>query len=235
MSSARGSATVRLFYVDDSGASQTGFVTYSWVEVGAQDWSACLRRLITWRRALYAAEAIPVEVELHATKFLNGRGEPSQQRAWYADKKDNARRVAEDHLSLLSTLASSGMISLGTVYRQVQSTKHWARDRAEVYQALLEHLDQQLQDRGELGFVIMDGDGSDPAYRRAHRQLKLSSRAIIEDPGFQPAHESQFVQVADLVAYVSYQHLLASPHRTWAHPWFPAYLQAAHRAPPLQV
>ena len=227
--------TMRLFYVDDSGSSQTGFVTYSWVAVAAQDWSACLRQLIDWRRRLYAADAIPVEFELHATKFLNGRSEPSQHRAWYEDKKGNARRVAEDQLAELAALATSGTITMGTVYRQVVGTKHWARHRAEVYQALLEGVDRQLQADDELGFVIMDGDGTDPAYRRAHRQLRLSSRAIIEDPGFQPAHESQFVQVADLVAYVSYQHLLGSPDRTWAHPWFPAYLEAAHRVPPQRV
>lgn len=227
--------TMRLIYVDDSGSADTGVVTYSWVEVAVADWSACLRQLITWRRSLYASDAIPVEFELHATKFLNGRGEPSQKRAWYGDKKGNARRVAQDQLAHLAALARGGTLAMGTVHRRVDSGRDWGRHRAEVYQALLEHLDQQLLARGDLGFIIMDGDGSDPAYRRAHRQLTLATRAIIEDPGFQPAHESQFVQVADLVAYVSYQHLLASPDRTWAHPWFPAYLQGAHRVPPLQV
>ncbi|PWJ55704.1 hypothetical protein SAMN06264364_10267 [Quadrisphaera granulorum] len=68
---------MQIIYVDDSGSDQTGFVTYSWVAVAAQDWSTCLRRLITWRRELYTSDAIAVETELHATKFLNGRGDPS--------------------------------------------------------------------------------------------------------------------------------------------------------------
>ena len=74
--------TVRLFYVDDSGASETRFVTYSWLEMAVQDWNAVLRQVIDWRRQVWLMDQIPVETELHATKFLNGRGNPSSDPSW---------------------------------------------------------------------------------------------------------------------------------------------------------
>src|SRR4030081_1824221 len=68
----------RLFYVDDSGAEDTGFVVYSWIECTVPNWHGGLRAWLDLRKSLYAQYQIPPSAELHATKFISGRGNPSQ-------------------------------------------------------------------------------------------------------------------------------------------------------------
>lgn len=63
----------------------------------------------------------------------------------------------------------------------------------------------------------MDGDGTDPAYRAAHRELKLATRSLIEDPLFQNSQHSQWVQMADIVACTAYMRLARI--RAKAHTW----------------
>jgi hypothetical protein len=70
----------------------------------------------------------------------------------------------------------------------------------------------------------MDGDGSDFSYSRAHRALPLKSRNLLEDPLYQRPHGSQFVQVADLVAFTGYQSLLTTGDKTFTRRWYADHL-----------
>ena len=92
---------------------------------------------------------------------------------------------------------------------------------------MIGYLDHRLSTAGELGFVIVDGDGRDASYFASHRTLSLSRRHILEDPFFQDSRRSQWVQMADLVAYAVYQHLLRHPgkHFTWH--WYETYLRGS--------
>lgn len=72
----------------------------------------------------------------------------------------------------------------------------------------------------------MNGDGTDTGYAKAHRELKLATRSIIEDPLFQGSHLSQPVQVADLTAWTTYQHLLRHPGKRQFWGWYEQYLRA---------
>jgi hypothetical protein len=47
-----GSLPVRLFYVDDSGAPNTGWVVYSWIECAVADWRHGLRWWLDLRKRL---------------------------------------------------------------------------------------------------------------------------------------------------------------------------------------
>ena len=49
---------------------------------------------------------------------------------------------------------------------------------------------------------------------------------IIEDPIFQASHVSQWVQMADLVAWSAYQSLNPNPGATFARSWYYDYLRA---------
>jgi hypothetical protein len=88
-----------------------------------------------------------------------------------------------------------------------------------VYQELVLFLDARLLRADELGMLVMDGDGTDGSYCSAHRALPLATRSLIEDPGFQHSRRSQWVQIADLVAYASYQHLARLPETRFAWNW----------------
>ena len=74
--------------------------------------------------------------------------------------------------------------------------------------------------------MIVDGDGRDASYLVPHRALSLSGRHVLEDPFFQDSHRSQWIQMADLVAYAVYQHLLRHPGKGFAWHWYERYLRA---------
>lgn len=216
---------VRLFYIDDSGTVQTGFVTYSWLSIDITDWRPSLRSLLDWRLEMSRQHQIPVRYEFHSTLFLGGKGNPSLKASWNRSKA-NRNTVAKSGLAQLGQLPG---LSLGTTYRQTTATgRAYGAQRADVYDKTVQLIDATLTASGDMGIIVMDGNGTDPTYRQAHRNLKLATRSIIEDPAFQPAHESQFVQMADLVAYVSYQHLLQAPNRRFMWSWFPTYLAGLH-------
>ncbi|GAA5037842.1 DUF3800 domain-containing protein [Actinopolymorpha pittospori] len=213
---------VRLFYVDDSGAAATGWVVYSWIECRVDDWRAGLRKWLDLRKQLYAEHHIPPAYELHATKFVNGRGNPSTNTAWNRSKHLRGE-VAE---LALSTIGECGELQVGTVYRHTETRgTAYARQQAEVYRAMVDHLDRRLAATNGLGLLLVDGDGTDPAYQAAHRDLKLATRHVIEDPLFQPAHRSQWIQMADFAAYCAYQSLLRIPAKNFSWDWYEAHLR----------
>ncbi|MGL4177124.1 MAG: DUF3800 domain-containing protein [Dermatophilaceae bacterium] len=210
---------VRLFYIDDSGTVDTGHIVYSWIEVTPDCWNGGLRHWIDLRKELYATHKIPPATELHAAQFVGGRGRPSTDSAVNASKA--ARR--EVMTRALKAIGENPDIVLGTVYRKTTTTgPAYARQRVAVYEKLLQHLDARLVKADEFGMIFMDG--SDQAYQRAHRQLKLSSRRIIEDPVYQSSHISQWVQMADLVAWSTYQSLLRHPRKRFTWNWYQTHL-----------
>lgn len=214
---------VRLFYVDDSGAEDTGWIVYAWVECTAAGWRAGLRDWLTLRQTLYREHQIPADHELHATKFVGGRGHPCLDPAWN-QKKDLRRVVAEQ---ALATIANSRHLAVGAVYRRLAGRRGWkhANVAAELYAALTRHLDNRLARAGEYGLIVVDGDGTNTSYHAPHRELKLDERHLIEDPFFQDSHRSQWVQMADLVAYTTYQHLLRHHGKEFAWRWYDTYVR----------
>jgi hypothetical protein len=219
-----GDVPMRFFYVDDSGSVDTGFIVYSWIEVTPAAWRPGLRTWLDLRKDLYARYQVPPARELHATKFANGRDNISTNAA-VNQSKATLRRVMTD---ALATIGGPGGVAVGTAYRRT-STKgpDYARERKKVYGELIAHLEGRLAREGGYGLVFMDGNGTDPTYQRVHRELKLAERRIIEDPLFQGAHLSQWVQMADLVAYSSYQALLKHPKKQFAWTWYDTYLRRA--------
>jgi Protein of unknown function (DUF3800) len=214
-------APLRLFYVDDSGAEVTGFATFSWIEFRLEDWKPGLRQVLDWRKALMAEHRIPPLYELHATKFANGRGNPSLDPDWNR-KKSNRSLVIDDFIAFLGGCSWAG---IGTVYSQTTLRRgHFAKERGRVYSELVRLIDSRLSAAGELGILVMDGDGTDDSYISAHRGLPLNTRSLIEDPVFQHSHRSQWVQLADITAYAGYQHLLQHEGKEFSWPWYPALL-----------
>ena len=85
---------VRLFYVDDSGAEETGYAVFAWIESTFPNWTRGLRAWLDLRKSLYAQYQIPPSAELHATKFISGRGNPSQDPGVNMSKRPPGRRRA---------------------------------------------------------------------------------------------------------------------------------------------
>lgn len=124
----------------------------------------------------------------------------------------------------LGTIAALPGIRTGAVVHRVAPGTKFHRAKAETYGKLVTMIDQRLNTDDDLGMVIMDGDGSDPMYRATHRDLKLATRSIIEDPLFQGSHLSQWVQIADPIAYAGYMAVLREPAKKVMWDWYPALL-----------
>ncbi|NQX35943.1 DUF3800 domain-containing protein [Herbiconiux sp. VKM Ac-2851] len=73
----------------------------------------------------------------------------------------------------------------------------------------------------------MDGNGTDSSYTEAHRELELDTRHIIEDPTFYDSRRSQFVQMADLVAYSAFASLNRHEGNRFAWEWYAEHLASA--------
>ena len=210
----------RMYYVDDSGAGETGYAVFSWITCDTTAWTSGLAVWHDFRRRLFSECGIPPEYELHAGVFITGRGRPSEIAAWNLHKSNRAA-VAE---LALQTIGACPALSVGTVYRRFDKPSQFGVARSGLYRRLIEHLDRRLAADDHLGLVFVDGDGTDPAYTAAHRALGLRTRHIVEDPVFRISHRSQWIQMADLVAYVAYQSLLRAPSRRFLWPWYDRYL-----------
>lgn len=212
------SRSTRLFYVDDSGAERTGYATYSWIEVAIDDWRFALEDVLEWRSHLAREYGIPKNYELHAVNFANGRGNPSTFGDEWNRRKAFRSMVLDE---AFERFRSWSWLRAGTVYSQSDFRRDtFARERARVYGELVHEVDDALTAAREWGLLVMDGDGSDGSYITAHRSLLLSTRSLVEDPAFQHSSRSQWVQLADLVAYAAYQSLQRAEEKRFAWDWY---------------
>jgi hypothetical protein len=213
----------RWYYVDDSGATNTGWVVYGYVEVPAECWGAAFGRWLDFRRLLYEQYRIPASYELHAHNFINGRGNPSQRVKWNRDK-ELRRRLA---VSALQVIAEMPGVRVGAVVRHTEARRDaYAEERQRVYGELVERLTTRLERDRAYGAVVIDGDGSDVSYEQRHADLDMASRRILENPIFHGAHASPMLQVADLVSYAAYQAVRRDPEKAFMHDWFDSHLAA---------
>jgi hypothetical protein len=216
----------RMIYIDDSGHPQSGLIVYGWIEFHPDHWHEVLRSWLTHRKSLWAHYGIPVTEELHMTHYALGRGRISQrpprrfihgsQTYW----KDLGREVAQKSLE---TMRSTEGLRVGAVYRQ-GARENYAAHRAETYAKLIACFEAEMDGSTSLAMLFMDGDGSDPTYRTAHRQLRLRDRRIIEDPVYTDSKSSQLMQMADHVAWCANASIARVSQHRFAHDWYSRYL-----------
>lgn len=223
-----------MFYVDDSGSEESGWIVYSWVGCRTGGWRSGLRSWLDLRDDLAERLGIPARYEIHATKFARGEGNPSATDPGWNRRKSHRWQVMREALAVIGTHPA---LSVGTVCRRTTARrKEFAVEKADVYRALVEHLDGRLRAGDDDGFVFMDGDGTDPSYRQAHRGLDLERRRLLEDPLFQGSHHNQWIQMADITAWSAFQGLKRAPSMAYAWDWYDDHLAGSDlNGGPLQV
>src|SRR5712691_4862074 len=99
-----------LFYVDDSGEGH--YYTFSAIGIPDERWRDIFNAVSTFRHSLRESDGIYVRKELHAWKFLSGRGRPS-------DKVLSRKRRAEifkNALAFLATLQDQGLVLFNVAF-----------------------------------------------------------------------------------------------------------------------
>ncbi|GAB1690688.1 DUF3800 domain-containing protein [Krasilnikovia sp. M28-CT-15] len=205
----------RLFYIDDSGAHDSGYSTYTWLQLDPAHWVHAEQTWMRYRHELLRRHGIPVSYVLHATDLIAGR--PTSHGSTAVPRAQGAE-IVHDGLTVIAGLPG---LTVGTVYRQHQPHQP-GRTKYDLYQALVAHLDADLRAENTAGMVFLDG-ARNQEFVNAHRSL-ATGRRLIEEPQPRPATHDQWVQMADLVAYSAYQSIArrASKHRIWH--WYPSIL-----------
>ncbi|WP_063804416.1 DUF3800 domain-containing protein [Streptomyces roseifaciens] len=211
----------RIVYVDDSGNARD-VAALGWIEIDVRSWNAAMSAWKRFRTQLYEDEKtrIPVDYEFHSVNFIPGRGNPSLLESWNRQKRHRGR-VA---LGALDAIAQMPGTRAGAVYRE---TRNYAHDRVDLYRAWLHRLNEELGATDSHALVVVDGDGTEHAYRRVHRELPEATRRIVEDSLFQPAKDSHLLQCADIVAYTAFQSVVRAPGKRFMWDWFRSRLPLA--------
>jgi hypothetical protein len=219
----------RIFYVDDSGAEETGIVSASWIECSAHDWQSVRGKWLDMRRRLYTTCAVPASTELHSTHFVGGRENPSNDPEFNKSKK----RRHEAMELILDALSGCAALQVGTIYRRTDKRgSDFNKERIDLFGQLIGHLDTRLNEAGEIGMIYVDGRET-PPHRKEFRSRHRNN--IIEEPNFCLAERVQLLQAADVVAWTSYQSILRHPNKEVIANWYDTYLRGrdVHNGPML--
>lgn len=208
-----------LMYIDDSGDEQSQF--YSALLIPLPLWARYLDTWLKFRRWLYAKHGVPARFELHAYTWLHvketGAADrpmpvPDDPDAAINRSKDLRREIAGKALKAIRSMNTLGLLTCETE----------GTDPAVAYRAVIEAVDRQLVERDGWAIAAIDGDPANPPpyLHRAHRDLDIRTRRIVEDGWAQPAHGSQLIQMADLVAHCAFQAHRRKPSRHFMWNWY---------------
>lgn len=205
---------MRLFYVDDSGDERRMLLTA--VGIPAERWTDCLTAWLDWRRSLYAEHGVPAGFELHAGHFVTGRGNPAPTAA------DGSQPSINTSKPLRRRIYRSALEIIAQLPVQVLTVHRGDTNKMAAYRELLARMELTLAGSNTIGIVVVDG--LDEGHRAEHRELELATRHILEDPWMQPAHHSQFIQIADLIVHSAFQAVVRNPSREFMWEWYEGLL-----------
>ncbi len=182
-------------YIDES-YDKTHFC-YSCLLSSAFHWNHIFGEILKWRKSLKDKYNIPLEYELHATKFISGSGEPHQNR-----NKDFRAKVFNESFNFFNKLPHSYIIN-GITNNKMNHMK--------LFSCLLSEIEAFLLRKNAYGVLICD-EGNEKkliSMVRKRRKNSFSSgqklvspvKRIIEDPLFKPSTSSYFIQITDFVAF----------------------------------
>ncbi|MYW04221.1 DUF3800 domain-containing protein [Streptomyces sp. SID3343] len=213
-----------MIFIDDSGDPKPARAVYGALMVRISALEPALAQWLAFRQGLAddPAISIPVSYELHAHKFIPGRGNPSRLPHWNRHKI-NRRHLAQTVLDNIATLPGVNLLS---VHSEGRTSRDFAAARTRAFDGILRLIDRRLTIEGTRGRVVIDGDGTDPLY--AERHHALSPRSLPAPPRFAPAHASHWLQMADFVAYSAHQAVQQRPGAEFMWGWYARHLPKAH-------
>lgn len=195
---------MHLVYIDDS--RDESLCVFSALLIPAERWRESFEALRSFRRALKQSDGIFVRKELHAWKFVSGRGR-------VADRIVTKYRRAEIFKEMLQLAAHLPEISIANAV----ST---ANDDERVFEYLANRINRTMKAWGSHALLICD-EGKEADYTRLLRRMgvfnpipsmlggwpegtatrNIPVEFILEDPVFKVSQRSYFIQLADFCAY----------------------------------
>ncbi len=192
-------------YIDES-YDETHYA-YSAMFVPAFQWNQYFEKLVTWRREWFEAHKIPLDYELHATKFVGGRGE------FPANRDKNYRAVLFKEAIKRIENIDDGLKIINAI--TIDKKKHML-----LFEYMLNRINNTLKAHQAFAVLICDEGNENKltaivrkmkkenhvpdrvdmyGYNYASRNLPLER--IIEDPLFKTSKSSYFIQLSDFLAF----------------------------------
>jgi hypothetical protein len=197
--------TVHLIYLDDS-ADETTFA-FSAIAIPIISWHDAFSIIRDFRRDLRQQHGIYIYKELHAWKFVSGRGNISDR----VVTKFARAEVFKQTLQMLTTLPGVQLFNCISHPHRYQIAFEW----------LLNRINRTLETWSSYGILISD-QGKEDTYTRLMRRMYIYNpipsrfgiwqdteqsykniplRRLVEDPFFKDSSRSYLVQLADFCAY----------------------------------
>lgn len=196
---------MNLLYIDDSKDEKISI--FSALSIPENNWRECFKAIRNYRRQLKASDGIYVYKELHAWKFISGRGDVSDRTV----TKSRRCEIFIETLRVITTLPGI----------QIFNTVFSPKDDEIAFERLLNRINRTAKAQGTNAILICD-QGKEAAYTRLRRRISrfnpipskfgvwidsgethknIPINNIIEDPIFKDSKQSYFIQLADFCAY----------------------------------
>jgi len=209
---------MHLIYIDGSGDEQ--LCIFSCLALPIDQWHAAFRQVREFRRELRRAYGIYVYKELHAWKFVSGRGRPSDRIV----TKGQRAAIFRQALEVMTRLPGARLFNAIFPRKQDEKAFEWTLNR----------INRTLRAWGSYAILICD-EGKEIAYTKLVRRMyvynPIPSRAgvwrdtgqswknipldrVVEDPFFKDSAQSYFVQLVDFSAYALLRRERPIPSKT---------------------
>jgi hypothetical protein len=196
---------MHLIYIEDS--ADEHLAVFSALAIPVEQWRICFAMLRDFRRHLKHAYGIYIYKELHAWKFVSGRGQIAPALVAKAERAAIFRQA----LQLMTTLPGAQM--LNACFPKAEM------DRA--FERLLNRIERSLVAWDSHGILLCD-EGKEGDYTRLVRRMNIFNpipssfgswgvtgsawrniplERIVEDPVFKRSDKSYFIQLVDFSAY----------------------------------
>jgi hypothetical protein len=209
---------MHLIYIDDSRDEK--LCVFSALAIPVDQWHPTFQKIRDFRRELRRAYGIYVYKELHAWKFVSGRGRPSDQ----IITKGQRAAIFKRALEVIADLPGARLFN--AVFPKDQDERAFER--------MLNRVNRTLQAWGSYAVLVCDR-GKEVAYTRLVRKMyvfnpipsqyglwsdtgesweNIPLDRIVEDPFFKDSEQSYFVQLADFSAYALLRRERPIPSKT---------------------
>lgn len=196
---------MHLFYIDDS--HERNFFAFCALGIPDNKWKLVFNAVRDFRTRLRQTYGIYLWKELHAWKFISGRGQPSDRRINIPQRCDIYREI----LSFIASQAANDVLLFGATSKN----EEWAFER------LLNRINRTMQAKNSYAVLYCD-EGNEPGFTALTRRLavfnyipsrygawldtgepakNIPTERLLEDPVFKPSHKSYLIQLADSCAY----------------------------------